>query len=190
MKKSIIFLFFWTLLLIIACNNKETNDNIVEPKEPLNEILLNSSFEKDGQPFNDGWYIRNESLENYSTDVPENGGQFSLVLKGDTLGLPGQAARIILPAIMGNNIYKFSFWSRRQGSWGEVNMYIKTSDTSGYFTRSALVLDSTWTSYSFIDTIQTDEDDSLVFIIGGEHAWLPDGKVYFDLCKLEKINLN
>lgn len=158
--------------------------------EPPGEVLLNSSFERDGQPYNDGWNIEDESIGSYSTDVPPGEGNYSLCPRGDTLNLLGQWAKFRLPAIDGNNVYQFSFWGKQQGACGVFYLYVKTSDTSGYYTKSKLACDSTWSNYSVIDTIQTNENDSLVLLIGGELAWMPDGKAYFDLCKLEKLNSN
>ena len=185
MKKAVICIY---ALLFLAIFNCEKNKDIIKPERPTNQILLYSSFEKDGQPGNNGWLIKDESSENYSTDVPPGGGNYSLSLRGDSLNLLGEWARIILPAIDGNNIYRFSFWCKQQGACGIVHIYVKTSDTSGYYTKSKLACDSLWSYYTIVDTIQTNENDSLMLLIGSEHAWVPDGKAYFDLCKLEKLN--
>ena len=178
MKILAIYLSTLSFLITFSCNINDTAN-------AYGEILFNSSFEKNGHPYNDGWDIKDESNESYSTDVPPYGGNYSLCLKGDTLNLLGQSAEFILPALIGNNIYEFSFWGKQQGACGVVHIFVKTSDTSGYYTKSELVCDPLWSYYNIIDTIQTDIGDSLSIILGGYSG---EGKVYFDLCKLKKIN--
>ncbi len=61
------FLFVFILLFIICSCNEE------EPTAPTEEnLLLNTSFEKNGQASSDGWTLPNGS--NSSTDVPPDGG--------------------------------------------------------------------------------------------------------------------
>jgi len=187
MKAAVICIYALSFLTIFSCKESK---NILEPEKPSYQTLLYSSYEKDGQPDNNGWFIKNESSENYSPDVPQDGGSYSLSLKGDSIFLIGQFAKFTLPAINGNNIYRFSFWGKQQGASGIVHIYVKTSDTSGYYTKSKRADNSIWSYYSVVDTIQTNENDSLVMTIGGSLAWIPNGKAYFDLCKLEKQNSN
>jgi len=184
--KRLFLLYLLFIFTIIGCYK---NDNIIEPEEPLNQILFISSFENDGQPNNNGWFIYNKSPDNYSTDTPTNGGKFSLCLKGDTLNHFGQLARIILPGIGGTNTYKFSFWSKAQGCTARAGFYPVTPDIPPpeYF-KSKTVFDSTWSYYSIFNTFPLTDNDSIALYLVCNDTLTTDGKVYFDLCKLEKIN--
>lgn len=79
MKTVILYLCTLSFLAICSCSKDK---NINSTTEPPGEELLNSSFEKDGQPYNDGWNIEDESIESYSTDVPPGGGELLLVPQG------------------------------------------------------------------------------------------------------------
>lgn len=103
MKPILIFIcIFGLLILITCCKNKSVN----EPNEPSDQVLLFSSFEKNGLPHNNGWYILNKSQENYSMDVPPGGGKYSLTLRGDHRVFIGESAKISMAPFVGTNIYK------------------------------------------------------------------------------------
>ena len=187
MKTAVICIY---AVLFFSIFNCEKDKDITEPEKPASQILFYSSFEKNGQPNNNGWFIKDESSANYSTDVPPGGGDYSMCLKVDSIGPFRQWAQFSVPASNSNNIYKLSFWSKPQGACGIAHVYIKLSDTTGYYSKSKLACDSTWSYYSITDTIQTDENDSLVIILAPDLSWTVDAKAYFDLCKLEKLNSN
>ncbi len=175
------FLFVFILLFIICSCNEE------EPTAPTEEnLLLNTSFEKNGKFSSDGWTLT--ALSDSSMDVPPGGGIYSLELNSSAP--PGEYAFIKVPVKTQYTINKLTFWAKSTGV--SSNIYGKAilsliRNGSEIKSRSIQIDVIDWRSFSIQDTFNVASGDSfMVQFTAGVSQLLP-GKTYFDLCQLQGI---
>jgi hypothetical protein len=169
-------------LFISSCSKEE---NSVNPPTSGN-YLINTSFEKNGFFSAEGWTLPLQS--DSSTDVPPNGGKYSLLLQA-SWGLE-LYAEIKIPVLTQYNDYKLSFWSRSTGiTNGVYGRAILSLWRNGSVikSQSTTVDDNTWRSYSIIDTFSVTQGDSFLVQLSGGTSQLLPGNTYFDLCTLEAV---
>jgi hypothetical protein len=173
--KQLSYLLF--ALLIFGCTEEETT-------EPTDEnLLINTSFEKDGKFSSDGWTLPAQS--DSSADVPAGGGSYSLELEASQP--PESYAQITVPVNTQFSNYKLTFWSKYSVIEGKALLSL-IRNGSAIKSLSILVEDIVWKSYSIQDTFNVALGDSfMVQLTGGSSQLLP-GKTYFDLCQLQGIN--
>jgi hypothetical protein len=149
------FLFVFFLLFIICSCNEE------EPTAPTEEnLLLSNSFEKNGQPSSEGWTLPSGS--EYSTNVPPNGGSYSLVLEATQP--PEEYAFIKVPVKTEYTIDQLTFWAFSSGV--SSNIYgraILSVVRNGSMVKSrSIVVDGiVWKNYSIRDTFNVAAGDSV-----------------------------
>lgn len=175
------FLFLFTLLLFLySCAEEETT-------EPTDEnLLVNTSFEKNGQASSEGWILPSGS--EFATDVPPNGGSYSLVLEATQP--PEDYAFIKVPVKTQYPINKLTFWAKSTGVTN--NIYGKAilslvRNGSQIKSNSILVDGIVWQSYSIRDTFNVADGDSFMVQFTAGISQLLSGKTYFDLCQLQGI---
>lgn len=174
------FLFVFTLLFIICSCSEE------EPTAPTEEnLLLNTSFEKNGQASSDGWTLPNGS--NFSSDVPPDGGAYSLELMANA---PPDFAFIKVPAKTQYTINKLTFWTKSGGVTSNIyGEAILTQIRNGaeLKSRGILVDKIVWSSFNIQDTFNVAEGDSFLVQLSGGISQLLSAKSYFDRCQLQGI---
>jgi hypothetical protein len=101
--------------------------------------------------------------------------------------LPGTFIETVIPAPSGIHPYRLSIWGKQAGLIrGSAWLSVKRSDTLN-IRKSIVVIDTTWTLYSFRDTLTTGMGDSLVVRLTGGASELGSGETFFDLCELEEL---
>jgi hypothetical protein len=174
-------LFVFILLIIICSCNEE------EPTAPTEEnLLLSTSFEKNGQASADGWTLPAGS--DFSTSVPPNGGSYSLGLNSSSP--PGDYAFIKVPVKTQYTINKLTFWAKSTGV--SNNVYGKAvlsliRNGSEIESRSIQIDVIDWRSFSIQDTFSVAAGDSFLVKLSGGISQLLPGTAYFDLCQLQGI---
>lgn len=180
--KRIFRLFGLTVLsvLMFSCSKEE---NPVTPP-PESNILLNSSFEKNGLPDDDGWTISVRPLGEITNQAPPNGGTFCLKLEASN---PGGMATKTIPVMMDKQVYKFSFWAKTNEP-SSVSSFelIRNGQVENHTELS--ITDTLWTEYSIVDTFQVVNNDSLRITFQERFTPLLMLESYFDLVKVEAIN--
>jgi hypothetical protein len=178
-----LFFIFMLLFIFCSCNEEETT-------APTDEnLLLNTSFEKNGRFSAEGWKLA--ALSDSSSDVPPNGGSFSLVLQANAP--PEDYASIKVPVKTQYTINQLSFWAKSTGiSSGIYGKAILSQVRNGSQIKSSSILIDevdgiVWQNYSIRDTFNIAPGDSFMVQLTGGTAQLLPGKTYFDLCQLQGI---
>jgi hypothetical protein len=173
---SILVLLF---LMNYGCSE---DDNPVNP--PVEKVLLNTSFEENGQPSAEGWKIISGLSDNFSTDTPDSGGSYSLVLEA---GWNGGLAKIQVPTLLQYSQYQLSFHSKFYQIEGRATLYLIRG--GNVVSENSLTIDdTTWTSYSLSANYSLIQGDSLLVTLYGGYTQLLYGQTYFDLFKLEALD--
>lgn len=184
MKIKLLGFFIISILITFFASSCSEDESSVNP--PAGNSLINTSFEENGYFSSDGWTLPVQS--DSSKDVPTNGGNYSLLLKASWF--PELYAEIKVPVLSQYNNYKLSFWSKSTGvTSGVYGRSILSLLRNGSIlkSKSIIVDDIIWRSYTIVDTFNVSEGDSfLVQLTAGISQLLP-GETYFDLCKLEAI---
>jgi hypothetical protein len=147
-------------------------------------ILLNSSFESSGSPSSDGWTIPSSPMGGYSTDVPPNGGTYSIFLEASN---PGGSASVEVALPLGAHIFRFSLWAKTASITGRADLQFVPANGQSILSKRMDIPDTTWREYSIDDTLTAQTGDSVkVFLFAGIGEVIIS-RTYFDLCKIEEI---
>ena len=167
-------------LIIISCSEDK---NPVNPSSSSN-IILNSSFEKNGTPDTEGWEISASPLGEIITDAPSGGGTYCLRLEASN---PGGMATRTISTVTDKQIYSLSFWAKtNQPSSKAFFDLIRNSQVEH---RTEInVSDTVWTEYSIIDTLQAMSGDSLRITFSERLTQLIFLQSYFDLVKVQTVD--
>lgn len=182
MKTGIILsMLILSSLLLCSCSD----DTSVSITSGETNLLLNPSFEVNANPTLQSWTTNDYPAIKYSGDVPTGGGYWSITIEA-VWGTPIYVRTTVL-ASEGRHIYKFSFMAKTQGSGGNASLiFVHVRNDS--LRKQIQVADSTWTSYSLLDTLTISRGDSIAVKLSGGFSQILYGKTFFDLCKLEKLN--
>ena len=176
------FVIFFLSVSFIACSKK--NDSITNTPDN-SSVLINSSFEVNGNPSLQGWNGQDTSYVKFSSDVPGGGGSFSILL--DAVWAPPVFVKTIVAVPQGIHVYKLSVWSKARGIGGWIDFILQRPD-SNILRKQVRIVDSTWTLYSVTDTMNCSVQDSIVVKLSGGFLQLLAGRTFYDLCKLEKLD--
>lgn len=176
-NKKILLTILCSVLLLWNCDECSTCTN---PPGDEDKILVNTSFEKNGNPSADGWII---TLGDFSTDTPAHGGEYSIFIEA---GNPGGFVETQVAALSSMNIYHLSFWAKSKFVIGGTNLsFVRNGSVVNQ--KRLSIPDTIWTMYILTDTFQVNQGDSIrIQFYAGISPIVPGGS-YFDLCKLEAI---
>jgi hypothetical protein len=173
----VVFVFF---ILALSCAEEETT----APTEE--NLLLSTSFEKNGVASSEGWKLPSGSM--FSSDTPPDGGSYSLQLIANEP--PEDFAYIKVPVKTKYTINKLSFWAKSNGVtsniYGKAVLSLIRNGTE-LKTRSIQVEEIAWRSFSIQDTFNVAEGDSFLVQLSGGITQLLSAKSYFDLVQLQGI---
>ncbi len=146
-------------------------------------FILNSSFELAGEPSNDGWSFGGAPFVKYAYQAPPSGGNICVLIKALDLG---GAIRKTIPLPEGKNAYRFSLWGKINYYPGEV--YFSQKRAGGFIKkRSISIEDTTWTHYSFVDTLDSGINDSLHIEVNGSNLYKVQAYTWIDLIQVEAL---
>ena len=174
------------LLIILSSTcllwNCDECSTCTDPPGDEDKILVNTSFENNGNPFADGWII---TLGDFSTDTPADGGIYSVALEANNPF--GGEATITVKSLTDFDIYNLSFYAKFENIRGYASLlFIKDGEVSKQ--NFITITDTSWTLYSITDTFQTSAGDSIKILFRGGTTSIFPGKTFFDLCKLEAVD--
>ncbi len=180
-NKKFLLIIFSSLLLLWNCDECST---CTDPLGEEDKILVNTSYEKNGNPFTDGWIISPAPLGNFVTDTPPGGGTYSVAL--DANNPFGGEAAITVKSLPNFDIYKLSFYAKFENISGTASLFFIEN---GAISQQNIisVTDTSWTLYSITDTFQISTGDSIKILFRGGTTPIIAGKTFFDLCKLEAV---
>ena len=167
-------------VILISCSEDK---NPVSPPSSSN-IILNSSFEKNGTPDTEGWEISARPLGEIITDAPSGGGTYCLRLEASN---PGGMATKKISAVTNKQIYKLSFWAKtNQPSSSAFFDLIRNGHVENRTEMN--ISDTSWSNYSVVDTLEIMNDDSLKITFQERITQLQLFESYFDLVKVETLD--
>ena len=181
-EKSITFILLMSLM--VSCK-----DNFITPNpEPVN-LIDNPSFETNGQPSLQSWWISYTVLSNIIQDAPPAGGKFSLELS------PGWVpqvcfARAFVSGQSGTGMFKLTACMKNNSHGLLWRAYVSLGHmASNQWVRyKSISSDSTnWTTVSIIDTMLLQASDTLAVQLSGGAAELGFGHTLFDVVSLQRI---
>ncbi len=180
MKLVVVLMLLFPMILLISCSEDK---NPVTPS-PNSNILLNTTFEKNGNPDTEGWEISARPLGEITNEAPVDGGMYCLKLEASN---PGGTATKKISAVTNKQIYKLSFWARtNQPSSTAFFDLIRNGQVENR--TEVNVMDTSWTKYSVIDTLQVMNGDSLKITFQERITPLQMLVSYFDLVKVETVD--
>lgn len=184
MKNLWIFLLYFLILsafFLYRCTN--ISNSIITPGES-NNLIINPSFEKDGDSSLVGWNAVIPSTVNFTKDTPPKGGNWALTIDV-LLGISNNVISTvnILP---GTHVYNFLLWSKYFTIPGYADLSLVSTD-SIYIINHIQINSDVWTNYSMTDTIISNSKDSLRVILSAGFSQIVSGKTFFDLCTLELL---
>ena len=177
----LIFLFI-VILNLLGC---KINNSPLEVNNKTN-IIMNSSFEFNGQPSLNYWNIRDSSEIGFSNDIPIDGSKWSISLQEEWYGPALKTLSYFVPLSLGRHNLKFSVYGKSENIHGSAFLILHKGGESKIIAQN-LITDRNWTQYSTIDSQNFSEGDSLFVLIDGGGTELVDGIAYFDLVELELI---
>ena len=175
----------FSILLLFALLNYQCSDSIITPDNE-NNLIFNPSFEENGNASLAGWIIAGDTINQFTTDIPPNGGNWAITINSVWISPLTNGIYTTVKLSPGIHIYRFSVWAKHQNVTGSTNILIVKPDTT-IILRSIQITDTLWKQYSVIDTIAADDSDSLSIILSGGGSQIILGKSYFDLCTLELL---
>ncbi|GMR25669.1 MAG: hypothetical protein BMS9Abin39_0982 [Ignavibacteria bacterium] len=184
MKNRWVFLLYFlipSVFLLFHCT--KISNTIIAPDEGTN-LIINPSFEENGDSSLVGWNAKIPSTVNFTKDTPPNGGKWALTI--DVLWGIGNNVITTVNIPPGIHVYNFSFWSKYFVKPGYADLSLVTAD-SIYIINHIQINSDVWTNYSMIDTITSNSGDSLSVILSGGFSITVPGNTFFELCTLEHL---
>ena len=173
------------LLLIVivtqSCKKSNNTDGTITGPTESGNLISNSSFESNGIASFQGWWVSDTSVVRFSNDVPQNGGNWSILI--ETIWGPPARVQTTVALEQGTFAYRLSTWAKKVVIGGKVSLIFK--DTI----RKSLEISNTgWTEYNITDTLTAVAGDSIVIELAGGFSQLLTGMTYFDNCQFERLN--
>jgi hypothetical protein len=174
-------------ILVIVPSCKE--DTIAPNQSPVN-LIQNSSFESNGKSSLQSWWMSDTTFLKLVEDAPKGGGKWSLQLVPGWI--PQQFfARTYISDQSGTGIYKLTISMKNQTFGNMWDPYVLLGRlVNNQWTRSKTIsTDSTsWQTFSIIDTIFLQPNDTLAVQLSGGAGERAAGSVRFDLVELKRLN--
>ncbi len=170
------------LLTVASCQQPS---ELIDPAASSN-LLSNGSFELHGNSSLLGWTPENPdtNLVRISTDVPINGGRYSLSI--ETVWGPKSTLCTGAPVTPGMHSYRLSLRAKRSGIGGEVTLSHRGSNTTSV-SGTLAVQDSDWTHYALLEPVFAQSGDSLIVTLSGGSSQILRGTTWFDMVRLEQL---
>ncbi|RKY90855.1 MAG: hypothetical protein DRQ01_08565 [Ignavibacteriae bacterium] len=179
MKTFILILSFLVAVLCSCTQYVEPDD-----PEPESKTLIFTSFESDGNASLSNWVSPGPPVVKFATDVPPNGGKYSIFLKAREIGA---YVYTTVPALEGTHNYRLTFWSKSTEDPGSLEIYLK-QDGNKVDKKREVIRTAEWTSFIIETEFTASVGDSIEVMLVGSLYIIPQGFNYFDLIKL--VNLD
>lgn len=173
LRKSL--LVFGISIWIISCNTTDT---------PENALMQNGSFESNGSFTTDGWLTSGAAS---STDVPENGGSFSLRINPQSVPLEGYAEYRI-EDLSGAQAFTISAYIKSVGTWpGTLTVKKEAADNTVTILASTNSAEAEWTEKTVSVSSSFESGDALIIKLSAGSTEIPTDTKYalFDLITVE-----
>ncbi|RMG68196.1 MAG: hypothetical protein D6715_02875 [Calditrichaeota bacterium] len=146
-------------------------------------LIANSSFEKNGQPTLENWFVEDTSKIQFVKDAPPGGGLWSVKLFADQPAPLPKSPAYPVPLPPGKHILAFSIYGKSKGIPGAALLVLKNGNNRQVVAFHS-VTDSTWTRYALEDTLDLQPGDSLFVLLFGGGSEILFGETSFDRVEL------
>ncbi len=106
MKNRLIFsliILILTTLIFLQCND----DSVTSPEIGHN-LIVNPSFEENGNASLEGWVIAGDTLNRFTNDTPPNGGNWAVTINSVWISPLVNGIYTTVKLSPGTHIYRFS----------------------------------------------------------------------------------
>ena len=172
-------------LSVVGCSTADVS--VISPAPPSHDliVLLDYTFEANGIPTLAGWTVRDSSLVHFSDDVPPGGGSFSLVILGRNRET--NFVTWSTEAAGGINYLRLSWWAKHTRiATPRATIGLRHGETVEVAHSFAMAEDSSWVSYSVLDTLIAGPGDSLWIKIDSGGNDFSEGTTLYDLVTLKR----
>lgn len=146
-------------------------------------LIQNSSFENNGQPTLQSWSMFQNTYQVFVQDVPPNGGQWSIGITPGWIPFIGAVGTLIVGQ-SGVGIYELTVWMKSNPERGSASFGRHAHDNPW---KQVYCDSASWVSYSLVDTLSLQPNDTIVVLLSAGSDEVPLGNVLFDLVRLQKI---
>ena len=192
MRKYLLVLSFLIGCLFLSCS-KDSSPTSVRQQSSLTlsdtVALMNYSFEKNGVASIDGWQLSDTLTKKYlsfSTDIPSDGGSYSLVIQSDSGIFVDLRYKIIPPSSTCIKCFKYSYESKIiNPDSALIFVRLGLYGTNGYidYTAIGIIRGDQWRAVNNISDTTSTKIDSLIIEISAFSNNIKT-KNYFDNIRL------
>jgi len=168
------------------CDKSSVSLIPVKPPGKSDNVLMNSSFEKDGQPTLEGWRIGNPQLVRFVHQAPPEGGEWCIELTSDWSPTTGFIYTPV-PEIQDGDVVQLSGYIRSPGSAGGGYIALAIGKNHFGIRKVASVEDTVWTEVTLMDTVSLSEGDTLWVVVSSFNTEIVSLKGLFDEIRLFKL---
>lgn len=181
----------YTTLLLLFCSflSSSCSNSVTGPNSSQN-LLANSTFQRNGTPSLEGWVVPDTSAVHFSTDVPQGGSGSSIVMHAAWFApWPSNSIFTTVLPQAGSHRYTLSVLAKDTGVGGNALVYLNRPGTANSSLLATLHIDSgaTWMYYSQTDTLTAASSDTLFVVVNGGGTEIVSGTTYFNTCKFELL---
>jgi len=164
--------------------------SVVEPiRQPAQELILNGSFERDGEPTLKGWRITNPRVTTLVREPAPRGGVWSLALEADWAPTTGYVTMPIL-GVRDGDVLRLSASVRAVDAEGGGSIALSVGPSYGLRLNRAKWADASstsWTRLSVQDTVRLAPGDTVWVALSSFHTEITRRQGRFDLVSLRRI---
>jgi len=186
-KTIVISIAIFISILVIVPSCKE--DTIAPSKSPVN-LIQNSSFESNGQPSLQSWWVPDTIVSRLVEDAPQSGRKWSLELVPGWI--PQQfCARTYLSGQSGTGIYKLTISMKNltlANMWDPCILLGRIVNNKWTSSKTISTNSTSWQTLSIIDTISLQPNDTLAVQLSGGAGERASGSARFYLVELKRLN--
>lgn len=150
-------------------------------------LIANPSFEVCGRPTVKGWILNDTSNAFLVRESPPFGGLHSLQL---LQGWIGGSATTYISGQSGTGLYKLNLWMKSPSGSGHKALISMGIISQGEFVENKnhlIEVSSVWESYSILDTLTTQYNDSIRIWLWGGYSQFGGIETLYDLVELTKV---
>jgi len=187
-ERGLVFTPIIIAFAICACFTGCLKQNPVSSELNVN-LLQNPSFTINGVFSLQSWNESADSLIRSSTDVPQNGGAYSVAITPGAGFVEGAIYQTIA-APAGSHVYNFSVWGKIQNAGGIVyiNVLHYSPPSPPVIIGGPAVSSPAWQEYYATDTISANIGDSIRIGLEADSTALGrNGQAYFNNCSFKEM---
>jgi hypothetical protein len=175
---------------LLALIQLSCTKSVVGPiPQPAEELILDGSFERDGEPTLKGWRITNPSVTTLIREPAPGGGEWSLALEADWAPTTGYVTMPI-PGVRDGDVLRLSAFVRAVDAEGGGSIALSVGPSYGLRLNRAkwsYASSTSWTRLSVQDTVLLAPGDTVWVALSSFHTEITRRQGRFDLVSLRRI---